>query len=463
MIYRICLSVQNAFLTLEDSNRWSVGRVYGEYPELIGIFSTFVSDTLTSILRYPAPNMSVVTVPLTGSRRKDASPTGCHGSIHRNESDITFMPVDYPVQDYSKVDPIQVVHEGPLDILSTYKVNHGTRLDYADFLTSSVKSFDTNIWSLTVVSFFVFSVLLLIRHLIREEESHGYPVVFEVFSHMIGQESTDFTNRSGRVISAIMTIGFFFLCAFYFSLMSTDLFVITKPHPIGNYRDIMRENCTVGFLAALNDVSHFEKADKGSIQETFWKQFSTSHYMVDFNTEDQLTLQKFGMLMVNQEAVFVVSSLFSQLILETVCKAKERKTEELPMLGNTYGWLSSDPEGKQHKTGLIIRQGLNTELIIKGRRRLRGLFEGDVILKGFWKCVDNADLGPLTDGVARVTDVQKCIAKTVNYKEPENIEQVNVENLKYLNLVCLALVLCSFTVLVLEKMVKMLQMQFDHK
>ena len=41
-----------------------------------------------------------------------------------------------------------------------------------------------------------------------------------------------------------------------------------------------------------------------------------------------------------------------------------------------------------------MRQGLNTDLIIKGQRRLKGLFEGDMILKAVARSLELIDFGP---------------------------------------------------------------------
>lgn len=386
MIYRLCLSVQQGFLSLENPYEWRNGQVHLDYPPLVGILSEYMSEIFPLILGNAAPNISVVTEPLSGSTANSGSPTGCHGSIYRNKSDITLMPVDYPIQDYSKVDPIQAVHEGPLNILSIYKVEEKNDTVYTDLFEESLKSFDTIIWSVSVSSFLAFAGLLVVRKVILREKSNGYSPLLEMFSHLIGQASTDFNDRPGRVISTVMTIAFFLILAFYLNLMSTDLVVVDKPPTINNYRDIMKKNSTVGFLAAFTDVSHFQNAEKGSIQEEFWKQYLTTHFLIDFSAEDQTTLQNFGVKMMFKKAVFVVSSIFGQIVLETCCKAKESR-KEIPMLHKTYGWLSSDPDGKQHQTGIIIRQGLNTDLIKKGKKKVRGLFEGHIFLTGLWKSI----------------------------------------------------------------------------
>ena len=241
----------------------------------------------TSILGYPAPNVSVVVESGGGHVGKNqASPTGCYGSIYRNESDFSSNPIEYPINDFKKVDPVQVLYEGPLDIVSMYRVEEKESVIYADLLESSLKSFDMNIWSAIIVSFVVFSLLLFIRQYIYSGKNkmgtQGCSPILETFTHMIGQESIDFTDRSGRMISFDMTIGFFFIMSFYLNLMSTDLVVVTKPHVINNYRDVMkREDMKVIFTSVTYDVLEFESAKEGTTQKEFWNIFKKKHMTYD--------------------------------------------------------------------------------------------------------------------------------------------------------------------------------------
>ena len=88
----------------------------------------------------------------------------------------------------------------------------------------------------------------------------SYNPLFETFVHMIGQDCTNFVDRSGNLISFIMTIGFFFILVFYLNLMSTELVVVNKPHVISNYRDVMNGDIAVGFSSMAYDATEFEQA-----------------------------------------------------------------------------------------------------------------------------------------------------------------------------------------------------------
>ena len=152
---------------------------------------------------------------------------------------MTPLGIEYPVKDFDKVNPIQVYSEDPRSIFSTYKVEEKFSVVYADILTSSFKSFDLEIWSVCFMVFLTFVGLLILRKCVnslKEDKKQGNDLedstFFETFSHLIGQESSKFLDKPGKLISIIMTLGFFLIVSYYLNLMSTDLVVENKPSVI---------------------------------------------------------------------------------------------------------------------------------------------------------------------------------------------------------------------------------------
>lgn len=107
-----------------------------------------------------------------------------------------------------------------------------------------------------------------------------------------------------------------------------------------------------------------------------------------------------------------------------------------------------------------MRQGINTELIRKGRQKLRGLFEGDMLLLIISKAGQSLDFGSMME-FASVSERIKCLLKTVNYKE-HVVEKVNVQNFKYLLGVYYLLVLVSYTAFYLNMFTKLWKQTRSH-
>ena len=447
MSFRVCITPQPTVIQLEEPHKWEDGQVNAEYPKLSGVLVPVINLFLTSLLGNPAPNMSLVFESVTGSVGRDDLPKGCYGSVYNNESDIALMPVEYPIKDYSKVHPVQVIYEGSLKILSLYNVKDKESIEYADLLVNSLKSFDMTIWPVITLTFFAFAGLLFVWDSFKRTED--YSCLFETFCHMIGQESTDFEDRPGRLISFTMTVGFFFIVAFYLNLMSTELVVVNKPHVFSNYRDIIdAEDMTVAFIAITYDTIEFVDAQKGTIQEEFWKKFKDTHIIIDIS-KDIDSFVEIGKKTFEGRLVVLLNSLYSTSLTFLSCKNKVIMQSDSPSFVKSYAWVSSDPEGMQHTTGFITRQGIKDNLIMKGVKVFARIFEAGIALKVISDSFENMDLGPMMEIAADYSEIMKCMSKQVNYNHPE-VERVSFKNFVYLNVVCSALLLTAFLVLVSE-------------
>lgn len=118
-----------------------------------------------------------------------------------------------------------------------------------------------------------------------------------------------------------------------------------------------------------------------------------------------------------QKAVLIFTSLFSEPWLKLFCKMKAVMQNSYYV--KIYGWISKDSEGSQHTTGFIMRQGLKTPLIAKGKRRMKGLFEGGVFQKEVPEAVEKVDIGPMMQSNRGFYDILKCISKQVNSHQAE--------------------------------------------
>ena len=166
---------------MESPRKWKNGQVHAEYPKTSGSFAGVLSNLSSALLGNPAPNISVVK-PMTGY--------DCYCSIRDNQSDFTPILIGYPIKDFERVKPIQVVFEEPLGILPTYKVDEEKDIDYADFLVNSLKSFDFRVWSAVFIVLIIFVGLLFLRKMLnslKEDKKQGNDLedapFFETFSH----------------------------------------------------------------------------------------------------------------------------------------------------------------------------------------------------------------------------------------------------------------------------------------
>ena len=131
------------------------------------------------------------------------------------------------------------------------------------------------------------------------------------------------------------------------------------------------------------------------------------------------------------------------------CQVKVIAQSDIPRLVKRYSWLSSDPEGIQHTTGFITRQGIKDYLIMKGVRVVGQIFEAGILPKVISDSFESIDMGPMIKGAADYSEIMKCMSKQVNYNQHE-VERVSLKNFVYLNVVCSFLFVAAFLVLAIE-------------
>ena len=164
--------------------------------------------------------------------------------------------------------------------------------------------------------------------------------------------------------------------------------------------------------------------------------------------EDVTSALTLGVKVLKQKGIFM-TSMFITSVREQTCIAKNSLEDRMPDLSRVYSWVSSDPEGKRQSQGLIMRQGLTTSLINKGLKRIKALFEGDILKIAIGEQTRNVDAIPMFSGKTDYYSILKCMSKTVNYNSIE-VEKVNTENFRYLHLLCVLIFICAFIVLILE-------------
>ena len=246
-----------------------------------------------------------------------------------------------------------------------------------------------------------------------------------------------------------MTVGFFFILAFYLNLMSTELVVVNKPHVMNNYRDIIdAEDMSIAFFAITYDAVEFVEARKGTIQEEFWEKFKDTHFIID-SGKDMDGSVKIMKKAFESRLVLLFNSLYSTPCRMMNCKMKVIMQSDVPSLVKSYGWQSSDPEGMRHTTGFITRQGIKNDLIMKGVRVFGRIFEGGILLRVISDSFESMDMGPLMERAADYSEIMKCMSKQVNYNHPE-VERVSLKNFVHLNVACSLLFVTAVLVLAIE-------------
>ena len=448
--YRICLIHVDGMIELKTPQMWANNQVNQGIPEMKGTASFFIKF-IQDFLERGHLNFNT-TIEVTSKF------TECYGSIRDNRTDLAVTLQAFPIQDYEVVLPYQVLVESGLQILSPYTVRDLDHIIYADFFTTSLKSFSKSLWIMIWFVFSVFCFLLWIRKKVDPRRKYEpRSVVFETLCHLAGCETTDFNNKSGRLISFTMTIGFFFVFAYYLNLMSTEMVVQEKPETLNSYQDMMnRENMTPYFVDALSDINVFsDEVHETSIHYKFWQKFKDKAKLVDATMNPTSLSAIFLSAVEKQDAALIVSSLFLRGAQKMLCKMD---VAVYPAFKNTFSWLATDPHQKRQTSGVIMRQAMrSTRFGTIARKEMLTIFESGIQVHTLDFVGDNFNLAGLLDVLPASElsreeqhhQMEMCLSTTVNY-HAVIVDKVVLANFRLLIIVCICLIATSFLALMRE-------------
>ena len=397
-VYRVCFLEVPGVVEWQNKEKFLDGRISSEKLILKGSASKTFSFVTEFAFGSDTMNLTAVRSESIGGIMKDGTMTGCYRSMYENETDLALVLVDYPVHDFKRLDPVQVFFEDPAKIISSYHVDPKPSVIYSDILKSSLSSsFSFNTWMILLLDFIVLSLLLWLRGVLvsrikgvnkkmlaarsKKRIKHKDPqpeslsqAVYQTFCHFIQQQTQQFDDFAGSWISVTMTICFFFITTVFFSLMSTDLVVITKPKTIENYENIMNSDPPVipVFSSIFDDTQEFEKADQKSVRGRFWKKYKNTYIAGDPYNDFQGVMQTIIDSFEGTRAC-IMAGLFADGMRKIVCSLKQSL---LPEQSNAYSWMSQDPTAEMHHKGLVTRSGLKPIWLVKRfHRGIRHCFE----------------------------------------------------------------------------------------
>ena len=468
-VYRICFLEVPGVLDFANNDKSIDERITTDRPIIVGSGAKTFNLMVDIALGRYSINYTTIRSESFGGIAKDGTMTGCYRSMYDNQTDFSFLPIDYPIHDLTRLDPVQIYFEQPLKIVSVYHVDPKPSVVYSDILKSSLSSsFSINTWMMIFTAFIILSVLLWLRGIlvsrikvvhkrmsvvrrgnrVKHKDSQLESLsqaVYEAFCHLIQQETRDFDDFAGSLISVTMTVCFFFITAVFFNLMSTDLVVITKPKTIENYEDIINSDPPVipAFNPQFGDTEEFEKADEESIRGTFWKKYRDTHVAPDPYKDFQGVLQTMTDSFQGSK-VFIMGGLYAYGWRRSVCSMKETL---LPEQSNAYSWISQDSTAEKIQKGIVVRNGMKRTKFLKGfYLRVRLAFEAglsDVMQDDF----KNAKFGPGAD--TNPSMVRECLSDVLKTNDFQ-VEKVVMANYTFLLQVCLITIALAFAQLFRE-------------
>ena len=468
-VYRICFLEVPGVLEFKNKDKSIDGRITTDRLIFAGSAEKTFNLMVDIALGRNSFNYTTIRSESFGGIAKDGTMTGCYRSMYDNQSDFTFGPIDYPINDLKRLDPVQIYFDQPLKIVSVYHVDPKPNIIYADILKSSLSSsFTINTWMMIFTASIVLSVLLWLRgvlvskikavnkrmlakrrkkkvkHKDRKPESLSQ-AIYQTFCHFIRQETRNFDDFAGSLISITMTICFFFITTVFLNLIKTDLVVTTKPKTIENYEDIINSDPPVipAFNPQFGETHEFEKADEESVRGRFWKKYKDTHIAIDPYKDFEGAIQVMSEIF-QGSYIHMMGGLYAYGFRRSLCLMKETL---LPEQSNAYSWISQDSTAENLQKGIVVRSGMKRTKFLKGfYLRVRRAFENGFrnVMKDDFK---EAKFGIGTD--TNPSLVRECLSDIVKTNDFQ-VERVVMANYSSLLQVCLITIVLAFAQLLRE-------------
>lgn len=421
---------------------------------------------------------------------------GCMGRLQRNESDLLFQLVDYPLN-ATEIDQGDISHESALHFISVY---YPHREKERVHIESCFFSFDLSVWILCLLTALFLFLLLVVRRKmlqsaakniglagqllakIRRGKRHENNITWRqlvlrmrrkrkkkyfltnVLAHMTRSGSPEYPRSFFKKLVFTLCSLFSLVVVHYFcSYIKTELVTIEPPEIYRTYQDLIENKVAVGFTEGFSDYLSFKFAPPGSQEKILWD-FSVRKYgkSILMSANDAINLKKKLFTMTDRKMVLIFgSSLLPQVMKETckiVCdeKRKVQVKNMLHMMTESiyfFPFAAKDPSAKSVLKGLVYSSNFKGPARGQLRKRLRAYFEtglaSKVISAVFGTFLDE-NLGPgKLDGRAYDT-IFKCTDGII--LTPEfHVSAVALGNISDFVLYNLALFPLHFLVLLYEK------------
>jgi hypothetical protein len=320
------------------------------YLEIMSHFN--FSNTLTS--------ESLLGNPIPG-REKEYN--GCIGRMQRNESDVTLIRVNWPMN-------AQNIMQGPIigaDIQAVSSFYNMTVTNSSSDIMDSFKSFMPETWTLIfftyVLIFFLTSLIMwsevmfteswkviarrrkiaiygtLVSCSIRKQICWGKifgDALKLVSSSILDHYSSCATIRCScvqfKVLQFFAVLLGFYITLYFGNMIKTEMVVSQKPDTILSFEDFLkREHTYPVFNGASADHWSFEKADPSSIKGRIWARAMKVGIQKSILLPNLENIKNWIECMVLQRCALFTSVGFSSVALSNFCSMSRQQKELLDM------------------------------------------------------------------------------------------------------------------------------------
>lgn len=465
-------------------------------------FSGGASEQVNKFLDYleVLTNLTFVfdgTYPGIGSRINDTDFfDGCLGQLQRNEADILFSGMDYPM-DVLNVTEGYIYFDEKISFFGLFPRPSANKI--ADF-SRSINSFHWSVYLLIFAFLIIFTIFVKVRSrmiihmcrpiiLSRKKSSKILRPLFfrrrmvlrtnssqrisfiDILRHYSGSSFIETNSFVISVTIMVLNIFSFIIFAYFNSLLNTDLVVPERVEIFENYDQIIESGIKPVFIQGSTYYKDLKFAPEGSKSKMFWnwavekfgeeKLFATANYDFIFKIDE----------IMRKEIIFFSGEHWLKLMKNFACDLLGRNYEKFvriirqsddfdyERLSEAQVYIRSDESAIKKVKQFIIRKESSKfeKLFFKARYVFRLFIESGFIKKNIdYNSIQILDFVPdsyliIGPKVPKRSEIKQiCLEHNSPYPKTPTVDHVIPSHLKLSFLTCGTLIFIAFLRLLYE-------------
>lgn len=472
-----------------------------DHHRLTGIFAPNVYEY--SVLLERITNLTAyfdASYPGIGRRIGDTEEfDGCLGKLQRGEMDLIPAPINYGM-DIVNVSQGFIAFDEKVSFMGAFARPNATKP--ADF-ARSLYAFEYSTYLLIIVYLIMFHLVFVIRRkilirrvtkLILSMRQHRANKLLpttdaklrqvyynrislaDVLRHFLQSNFIEAKSNSLTVLVSTLTLFSFLTMAYFTSRLNTELVVPEKAKMYENYDQIMKAGVKPVFMRGMTNYEDLKYASNGSKAKIFWDWAVEKFQEKNLFVESKLT--NFGHYSVEGlkgEVLIFSGEIITKTLKTTTCEVIGRSLDRLMYLLSYIRKIGNFDHRKYEDSQAYIRHDQSAQSFIKSivfsEKFLRNPYHYRVSKTLFLRIYEHGhiqrtvqwfetanlyDLQPglrslIGPSVATKWEI-KNICKSNNVPVPKipRIDHVNLSNLRYSAIACLAFLVISILVFVYE-------------
>jgi hypothetical protein len=302
------------------------------------------------------PNVTLFTADQLGSMSADTQQLhGCLGRLQRNESDITYPIVKFPVK-APGLKQSSVLQSSKTVIVSAYNSNAGKlSIDVMD----AFQSFSPQLWCLTIITACIITFVLykIFKYENRQEERSIKQAGAILLANSLKQHSL-YSCRSKQTSARLVIFWFAvysFLILFYFSSMiKTEMVIQKEPETITTYDDVLGKSIRPLWARQTDDSEQFMRAAAGTKEARVWELANRLGLNNSFLHSDK-DVERVIFDIMGRKSVWLAQSWMAVMFLTNFCPFIRAKD----MFPNTNSLWKPDESTRETLMGLLYSANMD--------------------------------------------------------------------------------------------------------